>query len=57
MINQTFVRTCRITSLLLNPHFLIDRLLDWLEELGAAILPAEDNARSCQLARIEMRLD
>jgi hypothetical protein len=41
----------------LNPYFLIDKLLDRLEELGAAILPAQHDTRYCQLARIEVHLD
>ena len=53
MINQTFVRMWRSASLLLNPSRLIDKLLDRLEELGAALLPAPDDRRYCQLARIE----
>jgi len=57
MINQTFVRMWRSASLLLNPSRLIDKLLDRLEELGAALLPAPDDRRYCQLARIEARLD
>jgi hypothetical protein len=57
MINQTAERVLRSALSLLNPYFLIDRLLDRLEELGAAILPAQYDARSCQLARVEVRLD
>ena len=57
MINQTFARVWRSALSALNPPRLIDSLLDRVEELGAVILPAEDNARPCQLARIEVRLD
>ena len=55
MINQTTERVWRSALPMLSPLCLIDRLLDWVEELGAAILPAESNARSCQLARIDAR--
>jgi hypothetical protein len=51
VINQTAERTWRSALLLLNPHFLINKLLDRLDELGAAILPAQDGTRYGQLAR------
>jgi hypothetical protein len=57
MINQTTERMWRSAFSMLSPLWLIDRMLDWVDELGAAILTAEDNARSCQLAHIEVRLD
>lgn len=57
MINQTAEPIWRIALSVLNPSCLIDRLLDRLEELGAAILPAQYDARSCQLAPIEARRD
>jgi hypothetical protein len=57
MINQTAERVWRRALSVLNPYFLIDKLLDRLEELGAAILPAQHDTRYCQLARIEVHLD
>jgi len=57
MINQAFAHMWRSAFSVLSPVCLIDRILDWVDELGAAILPVEDNARSCQLADIEVWLD
>jgi hypothetical protein len=36
---------------MLSPLCLIDRILDWVDELGAAILPVQDGTRYGQLAR------
>jgi hypothetical protein len=57
MINQTFAHMWRSALPMLSPLCLIDRILDWVDELGAAILPVQGGTRSCQLARFEVRLD
>ena len=57
MINQIAERVWHGALLVLNPTCLIDSLLDRIDELGAAILPANDDAQSRQLARVEVRLD
>ena len=54
MINQAFAHMWRSAFSVLSPVCLIDRILDWVDELGAAILPVQDNARACQLADIEV---
>jgi hypothetical protein len=57
VINQTAERVLRGALSVLNPPCLIDGLLDWIDELGATILPAQDEERACRLAPVEVRLD
>jgi hypothetical protein len=41
-----------------SPGFLVDRFLDWVEQLGhAMMLPAQADHLSCREIRIETHLD
>ena len=56
MINQPAERLWRRALSVLNPSCLIDRLLDRLDEMGAAILPAQYGAASCSLAQAQLAM-
>ena len=56
-MNQTIARVWETGSLLLNPGRLIDCLLDQLEVLSQAMVPAQAEMRSCREMPFEMRLD
>ena len=59
MTNQTMVRMWRMGLLLLNPGRLVDWLLDRLEELSVAMLPAQAEMIpiSCRESPSERRFD
>jgi hypothetical protein len=59
MINQTMTRIWRTGLLLLNPGRLVDRLLDRLEELSVAMMPAQAEMIpiSCWESPTERRFD
>jgi hypothetical protein len=58
MMNQTAERMWDAGLAMLSPALLIDRFLDWVEQLGnAMMLPAQADNLSCQEMRIETRLD
>jgi len=57
-MNQTILRVWSTGSLLLNPGRLIDWLLDQLEDLSPAMLPAQAAVRSsCNEMSFETRFD
>jgi hypothetical protein len=53
MISKTAEQMWGAALLMLNPECLIDKFLDWIEELSGAMLPAQVEA----LVRIEERRD
>jgi len=57
MMNHTIARAWSTGSLLLNPGRLIDWLLDQLEDLSLAMVPARVDMRSCREIRVETRFD
>ena len=59
MTNQTMVRMWRVGLLLLNPGRLVDWLLDRLEELSVAMMPAQAEVIpiSCRESLAERRFD
>ena len=57
MINQAAERRWGASLSMLSPGFLIDRLLDQIENLRDAILPAQADRLSCEEMRIEAPLD
>jgi hypothetical protein len=58
MMNQTAERMRDAGLLMLSPGCLVDRFLDWVEQLGGAIMvPARAANLSCQEIRIETHLD
>ncbi len=58
MMNQTAKRMWDAGLSTLSLGFLIDRFLDWVEQLGAAMMmPARADDLSCVEVRIETRLD
>ena len=59
MMNQTMTRMWRTGLLLLNPGRLIDWLLDRLEELSVAMMPAQAEMIpiSCRESPAEQRFD
>ena len=59
MINQIMTRMWRTGLLLLNPGRLVDRLLDRLEELSVAMMPAQPEMIpiSCRESPAERRFD
>ena len=56
-MNQTIARVWSTGPLLLDPGRLIDCLLDQLEVLSLAMVPAHAEMRSCKEMPSEMRLD
>lgn len=56
-MNQTEERMWRRCSALLDPVHLIDRLLDQIEKLSAAIMPARTDNLAYVPARSEVRPD
>jgi hypothetical protein len=54
MVNQTILRVWSAGSWLVNPGRLIDRLLDRLEDLSLAMVPAHVEMREI---RVETRFD
>jgi hypothetical protein len=56
-MNQTIARVWSTGSLLLNPGRLIDWLLDQLEILGPALVPAQADMRSCREMSVETLFD
>ena len=58
MMNQTAPRLWEVTLSMPGPSCLIDRFLDWVEQLGIAIMaPAGADNLTYQEIRIETRLD
>ena len=59
MMNQTMTRMWRTGLLLLNPGRLVDRLLDRLDELSVAMMPAQAEMIpiSCRESPAERRYD
>jgi hypothetical protein len=59
MTNQTMTRVWRMGLLLLNPGRLVDWLLDRLEELSVAMIPAQAEVIpiSCRESPAERRFD
>ena len=59
MTNQTMTRMWRTGLLLLNPGRLVDWLLDRLEELSVAVMPAQAEVIpiSCRESPAERRFD
>jgi hypothetical protein len=59
MTNQTMTRVWRMGLLLLNPGRLVDWLLDRLEELSVAMMPAQAEVIpiSCNESPAERRFD
>jgi hypothetical protein len=56
MINQLAERT-RMAALSMSPGHLVDKLLDWLEELRGAMALAEINGMASNEARTRVRFD
>jgi hypothetical protein len=56
-VNHTIARLWDAGSLLLNPGRLVDWLLDRLEELSLAIMPAQVELVPCRECRDRMRFD
>jgi hypothetical protein len=57
VINQLSKRLRRLSSAMLSPASLIDRFLDQIDRLGAALMPVQADQLSCQRIRSERRLD
>ena len=57
MMNQTAERMWGGGLSLLSPSHLIDRLLDHIEKLSAAILPAQADNLSCIQVGVEVHPD
>jgi hypothetical protein len=59
MMNQTMTRIWRTGLSLLNPGHLVDWLLDRLEELSVAMMPAQADMIpiSCRESSAERRFD
>jgi hypothetical protein len=58
MMNQTAERMWNAGLSMPSLGFLVDRFLDWVEQLGhAMMLPAQADHLSCREIRIETQLD
>ena len=58
MMNQTTERMWNVGLSMLSPSFLVDRFLDWVEQLGHAIMvPAQADHLSYREIRIKTHLD
>jgi hypothetical protein len=59
MINSTIERIRGVRSWILSPSSLLDRFLDWIEELGMSIvaMPAQVDRAIHREKPIEPRLD
>jgi hypothetical protein len=57
VINQLSKHLRSLSSAMLSPASLIDRLLDQIDRLGAALMPVQADQLSCQRIRSERRLD
>jgi hypothetical protein len=57
VINQISQCLWSLSSAMLNPARLIDRFLDQIERLGAALMPVQADGLACQRIRIETRID
>jgi hypothetical protein len=57
MINQISERLRSAGLAMLDPVSLVDRFLDQIESLGAALMPARADSLACQRIRIEPRRD
>jgi hypothetical protein len=57
VINQIAERLWGASAAMLRPASLIDRLLDQIERLGVALMPAQADGLACQRIRIETRID
>lgn len=44
-------------ALAMSPGYLIDRFLDWMEELSITMVPAQADRLACIEVRTEARLD
>ncbi len=57
MMNPTVVQTWCAGLAMLSPTFLIDRFLDWLEDVCGPIMPAPTDRLACPIAAVELRRD
>jgi hypothetical protein len=57
MMKTYTVRLRDAALLTLSPGCLIDRFLDWVEDIGAVILPAHVNALAVSEVPTDARLD
>jgi hypothetical protein len=57
MMNETAVRVWGAGLSLLSPTWLIDRLLDAIENLRAVLMPAQAGGLSCREMQFETDLD
>lgn len=57
MINQISERLRGAGLAMLDPVSLVDRFLDQIERLGAALMPARADSLACQRIRIDRRID
>jgi hypothetical protein len=58
MMNQTAERMRNVGLSMPSPSFLVDRFLDWVEQLGQAMMvPAQADHLSCREIRIKTHLD
>ena len=57
MINQITERLRDVGLAMLDPVRLVDRFLDQIERLGAALVPIPADGLACQRIPIETRLD
>ena len=57
MMNQTVVRMWSAGLAMLSPTRLVDRFLDWLEQVCVPTVPAPAERLACLSTPIERRLD
>jgi hypothetical protein len=57
MINQMAERFWGADFSFVNPAYLIDKFLDQIEKLSAAIEPAQADSLSCREVYVEARFD
>ena len=57
MISRTAEQMWGAALLMLNPGCLIDKFLDWLEELSETLVPARIDELACNRVRAEAPLD
>ena len=57
MITPRAERMWRAGFATLNPVRLVDRLLDQIEQLGAALLPIQADGFACERIRFDPRID
>jgi hypothetical protein len=57
VINQITERLWSVGQAMLDPAGLVDRFLDQIDRLGAALLPAQADGLACQRIQIDRRID